>query len=81
MPGSAGKERTVDQTHIRDIEFMIRHRHTDGSYAEMLPDRPHHDAPDHDPERSWGHRRIFRCATCDEAVTLVPGVEEDVEAR
>ncbi len=61
---------------------MLKHRHADGTYVEMRQERAHHAAADHDPERSWALRRIFRCTTCDEAVTLVPGTEgEPVEPR
>jgi hypothetical protein len=41
----------------------------------MEEHRPHHDASEHDPERKWGARRIFRCKTCEESVTLIPGEE------
>ncbi len=69
----------MDQSSVRDIEFMIRHRHTDGPYGEMRSEPSHRAAADHDPERSWGLRRIFRCTTCDEAVTLVPGAEGEAD--
>ena len=39
----------------------IEHRHEDGSWSEMVEERRPHDAADHDAERSWGLRRIFRC--------------------
>ena len=37
--------------------------------------RQHHDAAQHDPERSWGIRRLFRCKTCEEELTISPGGE------
>lgn len=58
-----------------EILYRIEHRHKDGSWAEMAEDRAHHDSSQHDPERGWGLGRIFRCRTCDEVVTVVPGTE------
>ena len=55
--------------------YRVEHRHKDGSWGEMVEDRSHHSPADHDPERGWGLRRIFRCTSCDEAVTLNPGEE------
>ena len=37
--------------------------------------RQHHDAAQHDPERLWGIRRLFRCKTCEEELTISPGAE------
>jgi hypothetical protein len=39
----------------------------------MVEGRAHHDPADHDAERSWGLRRIFRCTACQATVTLEPG--------
>lgn len=60
-----------------EIAYRIDHRHKDGSWGEMVEDRAHHDPAAHDPERRWSMRRIFRCTSCDEAVTLVPGDDEE----
>jgi len=35
----------------------------------------HHAPADHDPERSWGLRRIFRCQSCGDSMTLIEGEE------
>lgn len=53
--------------------FQVEHRHSDGSLGVMVEQRPHHGAPDHDPERSWGRRRVFRCDGCDEEVSVIVG--------
>lgn len=50
--------------------FRVEHRHGDGSWGEMVEDRHPHDSAELDPERSWGHRRIFRCTTCDESMAV-----------
>lgn len=67
----------MDQQRFGQVEYQLRHRHDDGSWAEMDEDRSHHDPAAHDQERSWGVRRIFRCRSCPEAVTLIPGAEGD----
>jgi hypothetical protein len=64
----------MDQAQF-ELRYRIEHRHKDGSWGEMVEDRSHHGPADHDPERGWGLRRIFRCTSCDEAVTLNPGEE------
>jgi hypothetical protein len=58
-----------------ELQYRLEHRHKDGSWAEMVEDRAHHDVADHDPERGWNLRRIFRCTSCDEAATVFPGEE------
>jgi hypothetical protein len=65
----------MDQQRYIQMELMIRHRHDDGSWGEMVEDRSHHDPADHDPERRWGIGRIFRCTSCTEAVAVTPGPE------
>jgi hypothetical protein len=60
-------------------EFRIEHRHKDGSWAGLEPIE--HDSAAHDGERSWLHRAIFRCTTCDEAITVTEGEDEDRPAR
>jgi hypothetical protein len=60
---------------LLQLQYRIEHEHSDGGWGEMVEDRSHHDAADHDPERGWSLRRIFRCTTCDEVVTLSPGGE------
>jgi hypothetical protein len=70
-----------DSSRIVEIEYRISHRHKDGSYADMEEIPQHHSPVPHDPERSWGVRRIFRCKTCDEYATIVPGGEGGVPDR
>jgi hypothetical protein len=52
--------------------FRIEHRHRDGSWAPLEP--LHHGEADHDAERSWLRRGIFRCSHCEQqvAVTIEP---------
>jgi hypothetical protein len=49
-------------------ELFLKHRHDDGSWSPM--ERVEHDATDHDAERSWQRRTIFRCKACDEQVSV-----------
>ena len=56
-------------------EFRIEHRHGDGSWSPLEP--IHHGSADHDAERSWLKRTIFRCAGCNETVTVTEGVDEE----
>ena len=40
---------------IGQADFLVRvqHRHNDGTWGELAPQRSHHDAADHDPESDW----------------------------
>jgi hypothetical protein len=58
-------------------EFRIEHRHADGSWSPLEP--IHHDAADHDGERSWLRRTIFRCTSCATTITVTEGDGEDEE--
>ena len=73
----------MDQVRFVESMYRIEHRHRDGAWGEMreVESRPHHTAPDHDPERSWGIRRIFRCTSCDESVAIGPAEAGGVEPR
>ncbi len=64
----------MDQARL-ELQYRIDHLHRDGSWGEMVEDRSHHSPSDHDPERAWGLRRIFRCSSCEESATIVPGDE------
>ena len=68
----------MDQHRFIEVQYKISHRHKDGSYADMEEVTDHHDPSAHDQERSWGLRRIFKCRTCEEWATVVPGAEGDV---
>jgi hypothetical protein len=61
----------MDQQRFAE-QYRLEHRHTDGSWSPMLEERQH-DAADHDIERGWARGRIFKCAACDEKVTIVDG--------
>ena len=52
-------------------ELLLEHRHADGSWTPMKRVDP--DSTDHDAERSWLRRTIFRCSTCDEEVAVTDG--------
>ena len=65
----------MDQIRLQEAQYRLEHRHSDGSWASMEPVRQHHDPAEHDPERAWSVRRIFRCTRCDETVMIGP--EED----
>jgi hypothetical protein len=70
----------MDQLRFVEAAYQIQHRHRDGSWAPMEeePTPSHHAPADHDPERGWLRGRIFRCKSCDESVTIVPGSEGSV---
>ena len=40
-----------------------------------------HDPADRDPERSWIHRRTFRCVSCDETVAVAFGSDDEQAGR
>jgi hypothetical protein len=63
------------------VQYRIEHRHSDGDWAPMVEEGSHHDAAEHDPERQWGKRRLFRCTKCDEAVLIEPEEERLVAPR
>jgi hypothetical protein len=65
----------MDQIRLQEATYRLEHRHGDGSWGPMTEQPSHHAPADHDPERSWGRRRLFRCTRCDEAVLIGP--EED----
>ncbi|HEY7589429.1 MAG TPA: hypothetical protein VH723_00410 [Candidatus Limnocylindrales bacterium] len=66
----------MDQIRFVETAYRMEHRHKDGSWASMEEIRePHHQVPEHDQERGWIRGRIFKCRTCDESVTIVPGTE------
>jgi hypothetical protein len=68
----------MDQIRFVESAYQIQHRHRDGSWGVMEEEEPrplHHTSAEHDPERNWLRGRIFRCRTCDESVTIVPGSE------
>lgn len=68
----------MDLGRIREAEYRLSHRHSDGSWGELreVPPRDHHDPSSHDPERSWPRRRLFACTSCDELVAISPESEE-----
>jgi hypothetical protein len=64
---------------LRVASLLLEHGHSDGSWSPMQ--RVEHDSADHDAERSWLRRKIFRCTTCDEQVSVTEGgVEEGDDA-
>jgi hypothetical protein len=66
----------MDQQRFAE-QFRLEHRHGDGSWGQMTEVRSHHDPADHDVERAWARRRIFKCGGCEETATIVPGEEGD----
>jgi hypothetical protein len=62
----------MDYARSAEVQYRIEHRHQDGGWAPMVEEGSHHDSAEHDPERSWGKRRLFRCTRCDEAVLIEP---------
>ena len=74
-PPRTDEELIMDQARIIEMALRIEHRHGDGTWGEFQEDRSHHSPSDHDPERSWGIRRIFRCTSCGDAMTVIEGEE------
>jgi hypothetical protein len=65
----------MDQLRFVETQYRLEHRHDDGSWAPMVEQPRHHSAVEHDPEHSWGIRRIFRCTRCEETATIIAGDE------
>ena len=65
----------MDQSRIVEMALRIEHRHSDGSWGELQEERTADSPANHDPERAWGFRRIFRCTSCGDAVTVIEGEE------
>jgi hypothetical protein len=53
--------------------YRLEHGHADGSRHPM--EIEHHDPAQHDPERSWGRAKVFRCVKCNETIALLPREE------
>jgi hypothetical protein len=71
----------MDQLRYVEAAYRIQHQHRDGSWGLMEEEEPttlHHTPTEHDPERGWLRGRIFRCKSCDEVMTVVPGAEGSV---
>jgi hypothetical protein len=71
----------MDQLRYVEAVYRIQHQHPDGSWGlmeEEEPTRLHHTPTEHDPERGWLRGRIFRCKSCAEVMTVVPGAEGSV---
>ena len=63
----------MDIARLRAAEYQLRHRHDDGSWADMVESPVSHHGPvEHDAERLWGRARLFRCDTCEESVLVAP---------
>jgi hypothetical protein len=71
----------MDQGAMYEAMLRVQHRHDDGTWADLAEVRPHHDPADHDPERGWGVRRLFRCTSCEETVEVRSAAAEDGEPR
>jgi hypothetical protein len=70
----------MDQVRFVESAYRIQHRHKDGGWGTMEEQPLHHGQAEHDPERRWGLRRIFRCTSCDERISVVEGeADEDRE--
>jgi hypothetical protein len=68
----------MDYTRTAEVQYRIEHRHEDGGWAPMIEEQNHHDAAEHDPERSWDTGRLFRCTKCDEGILIEPEEEKPV---
>lgn len=77
MARLAHEERKMENLRFIETAYRIQHQHNDGSWSPMEeePAIRHHTSVEHDPERSWLRGRIFRCSSCGETMTVVPGTE------
>jgi hypothetical protein len=75
----------MDQHRFVETGYFLEHQHKDGNWARLLeeeePTPLHHTPAEHDPERRWSLRRIFRCESCGERVAFTPGAEGGPSAR
>jgi hypothetical protein len=62
----------MDQGRMLETQYRLQHRHADGSWADMREVSAHPSAAGLDTERGWANGRLFKCATCEEGVELVP---------
>ena len=69
----------MDHLRAAEIQYRIEHQHGDGKWGVMRADP--HDPSERDPERSWIHRRTFRCLSCDETVAVAFGSDDEPAAR
>ena len=58
---------------LNRLQYRVEHEHSDGSWGQLIEEQARDDVAANDPERTWAWRRIFRCTTCDDTVTLTPG--------
>jgi hypothetical protein len=74
----------MDQLRFVESAYRIQHQHRDGTWALLEEEEPtplHHTPTEHDPERDWLRGRIFRCKSCSEVLTVVPGAEGAIPDR
>ncbi len=62
----------MDQGRMFEATYRLQHRHKDGSWADMPEVNAHASSAGVDTERGWASGRLFKCATCEEGVELVP---------
>lgn len=58
---------------IGEIERALLEHHHGGDEWHRMEEVTPHDAAQHDPERSWGRGRIFRCTTCEDEIRISAG--------
>jgi hypothetical protein len=58
---------------ILELQYRVEHEHADGSWGALVEEGPPLDSAETDPERRWSLRRVFRCTSCDQLVTLTEG--------
>ena len=63
----------MEQQHMLEADLKLQHRHADGTWSELAEDHEHPNPADRDEERSWAKHRIFRCRSCPESITVLPG--------
>jgi hypothetical protein len=68
----------MDQGRFTEALLRLEHRHSDGSWSRLEARPQHHDATDHDPERTWLEgAQLYVCSTCDEQVVVRNPVDDD----
>lgn len=75
----------MDQLRFVESAYLFEHQHDDGTWSRLLeeeePTPLHHTPTEHDPERRWGTRRIFRCESCGARVAFTEGAEGEASVR
>lgn len=54
---------------MRMLDTRIEHRHGD-EWHTLRPENTGHSSGPDDPERGWGHGRLYKCTHCEEEIRV-----------